>query len=35
VAITHIRKMVEKASKVKDGGIESEFEIFDVNPECL
>ncbi|HII06597.1 MAG TPA: pyruvate ferredoxin oxidoreductase [Methanotrichaceae archaeon] len=35
VAITHIRKMVEKASKVKDVGIESEFEIFDVNPECL
>jgi pyruvate ferredoxin oxidoreductase alpha subunit len=35
VAIKHIRKMVEKASKVKDAGIESEFEIFDVNPECL
>jgi pyruvate ferredoxin oxidoreductase alpha subunit len=35
VAIKHIRKMVEKASRVLDAGIESEFEIFDVNPECL
>jgi pyruvate ferredoxin oxidoreductase alpha subunit len=35
IGTKHIRNMVEKASKVKDGGIESEFEIFDVNPECL
>lgn len=35
IGIKHIRNMVEKASRVKDSGIESEFEIFDVNPECL
>ncbi len=35
VGIKHIRSMVEKASKVKDAGIESEFEIFEVKPECL
>jgi len=35
IGIKHIRKMVEKASRVLDGVIESEFEIFDVNPECL
>jgi len=35
IGIKHIRAMVEKASKVKDAGIESEFEIFDVKQECL
>jgi len=30
-----IKKVVEKASKVKDSGIEDEFEIFAVNPECI
>jgi len=35
IGIKHIRTMVEKASKVKDARIESEFEIFDVKPECL
>jgi pyruvate ferredoxin oxidoreductase alpha subunit len=35
IGIKHVRAMVEKASKVKDAGIESEFEIFDVKPECL
>lgn len=30
-----IKKIVEKASKVKDSGIEDEFEIFAVNPECI
>lgn len=35
IGIKHIRNMVEKASRVSDAGIESEFEIFDVNPECL
>ena len=35
IGIKHIRAMVEKASKVPDAGIESEFEIFDVKQECL
>jgi pyruvate ferredoxin oxidoreductase alpha subunit len=35
VGIKHIRSMVERASRVLDAGIESEFEIFDVKPECL
>jgi len=35
IGIKHIRSMVEKASKVKDARIESEFEIFEVKPECL
>ena len=35
IGIKHIRAMVEKASRVKDAGIESEFEIFDVKQECL
>ncbi|MHC1594279.1 MAG: transketolase C-terminal domain-containing protein [Methanotrichaceae archaeon] len=37
VAMKQIRKIVENASKVKDEGLEfeTEFEIFDVNPECL
>ncbi len=37
IAKKHIRNMVEKASKVKDEGVdfESEFEIFDVRSECL
>jgi pyruvate ferredoxin oxidoreductase alpha subunit len=35
IGIKHIRSIVEKASKVLDAGIESEFEIFDVKPECL
>lgn len=35
IGIKHIRTIVEKASKVKDARIESEFEIFDVKQECL
>ncbi len=37
VAMKQIRKIVENASKVKDEGLEleTEFEIFGVNPECL
>ncbi|MDD5767692.1 MAG: pyruvate synthase subunit PorA [Methanothrix sp.] len=35
IGIKHVRAMVERASRVLDAGIESEFEIFDVKPECL
>ncbi|MHC1631440.1 MAG: pyruvate synthase subunit PorA [Methanotrichaceae archaeon] len=35
IAKRHIKKMVETASKVKESGIESEFEMFGVAPECL
>ncbi len=35
IGIKHVRAMVERASRVLDAGIESEFEIFDVKLECL
>ena len=35
IGVKQIREIVEKASKVSDAGIEDEFEIFDVKPECL
>ncbi len=35
IGVKQIRGIVERASKVKDAGIEAEFEIFDVKPECL
>ncbi|MGC9514586.1 pyruvate synthase subunit PorA [Methanocrinis sp.] len=35
IGVKQIRAIVEQASRVSDAGIESEFEIFDVKPECL
>jgi pyruvate ferredoxin oxidoreductase alpha subunit len=35
IGIKDIRSIVERASRVKDSGIEAEFEIFGVKRECL
>ncbi|AET65569.1 pyruvate synthase subunit PorA [Methanothrix harundinacea] len=35
IGVKQIRRIVERASKVRGAGIEAEFEIFDVKPECL